>query len=77
MTTIIYLDCKALGVSERPFSVTHAEALLNYQKQKGFTDWSLSPNQDYTFKDGAIVITSTGADQTPAKRKRVTGREGA
>ena len=77
MTTSIYLDCKALGVSEQPFSVTHAEALLVYQEQKGFSDWSLSPNQGYTFKDGVIVNTGTGADQTPAERKRTTGRKGA
>jgi hypothetical protein len=74
MTTIIYLDCKDLGVSEQPFSLAHAEALLQYQDKRGISHWAISPDKGYIYKDGVISATGTGKDKKPRERGGDTGR---
>ena len=70
------MDCEVLGVSEQPFSITHAEALLQYQISKGYSDWQLSPGKGYTFNDGVISITSKGkATPTTAKAGATGSKE--
>jgi hypothetical protein len=75
MATQVYLDCKSLGIVKQPFGVEHAQALLQYQQQKGFTDWELTPKQGYSFKDGIITRTNKGADKEPGQPDADTGGE--
>lgn len=77
MTTQVFLDCKGLGIKRQPFGIEHAQALLQYQAVKGFTDWELSPKQPYTFKDGTISRTNKGADKEPDQPDTDTGSPGA
>ncbi len=43
-------------------TLEHAEALLKYQAEKGFNDWSIAKDQPYKFKDGIIVSTNKRAN---------------
>lgn len=60
--TIVTMDCKTLKIEGQEFALTHAEALLQYQQQKGYNDWKLSPKQPYSYKDGVIVSTGNRTD---------------
>jgi hypothetical protein len=66
-TTIVYLDCKSLGIKARTFKVDVAQALLQYQARKKITDWELTPKKGYQFKDGIITRTNKGADKEPGE----------
>jgi len=67
--TFIKLDSKE--VKNKPFTIQHAERLLNYQVKHKLNDWEISPNQPCEFKNG--VITSTGK----GSNKGTKGRTGA
>ncbi len=77
MTTQVFLDCKGLGINRQPYGIEHAQALLQYQALKGFTDWELSPKQGYTFKDGTISRTNKGANKEPDQQDTDPGSAGA
>ena len=67
MTTEVYMDCKSLGIKAKSFKINHAQALLQYQNKKKFTDWELTPKKGYQFKDGIICRTNKGADKEPGQ----------
>jgi hypothetical protein len=73
MTTKVYLDCKSLGITGKVFNIDHAQALLQYQVRKKFTDWELTPKKGYQFKDGIITRTNKGADKEPSEPGADTG----
>lgn len=76
MTTIVYMDCKSLGIKGKVFNIDHAQALLQYQVKKKFTDWELTPKKGYQFKDGIITRTNKGADKEPSQPEAdTTGEE--
>lgn len=77
MTTQVLLDCKGQGIERKPFGIEHAQALLQYQKEKGFTDWDLSPKQGYILKDGTITRSNKGANKESDQQDTDTGREGS
>lgn len=68
METVVLLDCKGLGILKQPYGIEHAQALLQYQKEKGLSDWELSPKQGYSFNDGIITRTNKGADKEPSEQ---------
>lgn len=73
MTTQVLLDCKGLGIVKQVFGIEHAQALLQYQIEKGIKDWELSPKQGYSLKDGIITRTNKGADKEPSEPGADTG----
>lgn len=77
MTTVVLLDCKALGVVKQQFAIDHAQALLQYQKEKGIKDWELTPKSGYQFKDGTIVRTNKGSDKEPTEPAADSGSTGS
>ena len=64
---MIKLDCKALQIEGKEFAIEHAQALLSLEKEKGFSNWELSPDSGYTFNDGTIKRSDKGADKKSAK----------
>ena len=70
MTTQVYLDCKALDIAAQPFGIDHAEALLRYQREKGYNDWTLTPGKGFVEKDGTITAADKGTDRKPEGRSR-------
>lgn len=68
-TTTVKLDSKQAQIEGKEFAITHAEAVLNLQAKNKFntSDWQLSPNQAFEYKDGSITSTGKGKDKESGK----------
>lgn len=67
--TKVKLNGKGLGVQE--FPIEHAQKLLDYEKSKGFENWTLE-DEKFELKNGIITYRNT-ASTKKAKEQVVVG----
>jgi hypothetical protein len=66
-STTVNLTSKSLKET-RPFTVKHAEDLLEYQeKHKGTSDWEVD-DHNFELKDGAITPTGKGSNKSSGQQ---------
>jgi hypothetical protein len=75
MVTTVKMDCKALGVVGREFTVDHATALLQYQDKRQVRQenrWLLS--EGYSYENGVISPTSNRKAKGTSEQSGVARR---
>jgi len=58
--------------NKREFSLEHAEALLQFEKDRGQKNWSLPAKSKYQFVNGKLV---KGADTTTVRKTKKSGND--
>ena len=51
--TKVTLVSDSLG--EREFDITHAQAILDYERARNMSNWKLSPKGGFELHDGGII----------------------
>jgi hypothetical protein len=60
--TTVKLSCEALKVKDREYAITHAQALLDKEKEMGVENWQLTDNK-FMLKDGIIQRANNKPDK--------------
>ena len=62
METIVKLSCKVLKEKNREFEITHAQNLLDLEKQMGVNNWELT-DKNFMLNNGTIERANNQPDK--------------
>jgi hypothetical protein len=68
METVVKLSCVALDMKDQEFPITHAQAVLDKEREMGVSNWKLTDDK-FTLDNGTIQRKNTGADKGAGKQK--------
>ncbi|MBL7738709.1 MAG: hypothetical protein JNK14_05780 [Chitinophagaceae bacterium] len=54
METVVLLSCEPLGITDKPFGVTHAQRILDKESEMKVSNWMVTDPQ-FTVKNGIII----------------------
>lgn len=65
----------SLSGENREHTIEHAQRIMDYQKAKGFSDWSIAEDQPYELKDGTISPRDKDENHGASGKNRTSARD--